>query len=340
MQNLSATILRIDSFGLVVTRMRYLVLLALWSGAVYGETVDEWLMRINYAASLNYQGVFIYVYESNLETMRVVHQVKGGVTRERIYSLNGAPREIVRDAEQVWCYAPEQQIGVRVYRKESRQNFPNILPRNLDHLSDNYDLRLGRKSRIAERPAQQILISPLDEYRYGYVLWADQETGLLLKAALVTRENVPIEQYMFTEVEIGGLIAVDDLAPNTAKEMLKWYAAEGNTQEPGYATLVKPGWEIGNVPEGFRISQQLKRMSPIRNRMMEHYVYSDGLAAVSVFIEKNDDSNTWPQVDGVNRIGAIHAFGRTQDGYNITVVGEVPPQTVDMIGMSVKKILQ
>jgi len=320
--------------------MRYLIALALWSGTVYGDSVDKWLMRINDAASLNYQGVFIYAYGSMLETMRVVHQVDGGVTKERIFSLNGAPREIIRDAEQVWCYVPEQQIGVQEYRKVPKQSFPDMLPLGLDRLGDNYALSLGREGRIADRPAQQILISPLDEYRYGYVLWADQETGLLLKAALVSSDNKPIEQYMFTMVNIGDPIDVADLSPHTARENLKWFSAEGDVQGPRYAALEKPGWEIRNIPEGFMISQQLKRMSPIRNSMMEHYVYTDGLAAVSVFIEMTDNDNAWTEMDGANRIGAVHAFGRTQDGYHITVVGEVPSQTVDMIGMSVIKILQ
>ncbi len=297
-------------------------------------------MRINDAASLNYQGVFIYVYGSTLETMRVVHRVEGGVTKERIFSLNGAPREIIRDAEQVWCYVPEQQIGVHEYRKVPKQSFPDMLPQGMDRLGNNYALSLGREGRIADRPAQQILISPLDEYRYGYVLWADQETGLLLKAVLVSSDNKPIEQYMFTMVNIGGPIDDADLSPHTARENLKWFAAEGDVQGPRFTALEKPGWEIRNIPEGFMISQQLKRMSPIRNSMMEHYVYSDGLAAVSVFIEMTDNDNALTEMDGANRIGAVNAFGRTQDGYHITVVGEVPSQTVDMIGMSVIKILQ
>jgi sigma-E factor negative regulatory protein RseB len=323
-----------------VAEVRYLIVLVFWSGTVYGNSVDNWLMRINDAARLNYQGVFIYAYGSILESMRVVHRAEGGITKERIFSLNGAPREIIRDAEQVWCYVPEQQIGVHEYRKVSKQGFPNILPQGLARLSSNYALSLGRTGRIADRSAQQILISPLDEYRYGYVLWADQETGLLLKAALVTRDNEPIEQYMFTEVNIGGPIDVADLSPRTAREKLKWFAVEDDVQEPQNVSLEKPGWEINNIPDGFMISQQFKRLSPLRNSMMEHYVYSDGLAAVSVFIEMTDDGNAWTPVNGANRIGAVHAFGRTQDGYHITVVGEVPAQTVDMIGMSVTKILQ
>lgn len=317
----------------------FVVLVLLGIASSRADTVDDWLMRINSAAiNLSYQGVFVYVYESRLESMRVVHRVNDGIIRERIYSLNDAPREIIRNNEQVWCYVPEKKIGVHEFREVSKQSFPNLLPQQLDSLSNNYELALGRVSRIAERLAQQILILPLDEYRYGYTLWADRETGLLLKSTLVDAERKPVEQYMFTEVKIDTSIPDIDLMPLTPKEDLQWFGVKDKNKEANYVIVDNPGWKIGSVPDGFRMSRQIKRLSPIREKMVEHYVYTDGLAAVSVFIEMVGD-NTQPQINGLNRMGAVHAFGHTQDGYQITVVGEVPPATVDMIGMSVTRIL-
>ena len=311
-----------------------------WAVSAHAVGVDKWLMKINDAAlNLNYHGIFVYAYDSRLESMRVIHQVDNGVVRERIYSLNDSPREIIRDAGQVWCYVPERKIGVHEFREASKQSFPNILPKRLDHLGNNYELTLGRVGRIAGRAAQQILILPLDDYRYGYALWSDKETGLLLKATLVDNDRNPIEQYMFTQVEIGTSIPDSALLPLTSKENLKWFGAESVGNEPKYSSVENPSWEVGSVPDGFEVSRQIKRMSPIRNQMMEHYVYTDGLAAVSVFIEMINDNNH-PQINGMSRMGAVHAFGRAQDGYHITVVGEVPSATVDMIGMSVSRISQ
>lgn len=315
-----------------------LVLTLLWFGIARAETVDDWLMKINNAATnMNYQGIFVYAYESKLESMRVVHQVNAGVVRERIYSLNDAPREIIRNDEQVWCYVPEKKIGVHEFREVSKQSFPNMLPQRLSYLRENYDISLGRVSRIAERPAQQILILPLDEYRYGYALWADLQTGLLLKSTLLDADQRPIEQYMFTQVSIDAKIADNDLLPLTPKEDLQWFGIKNENRGPNYAIVENPGWRIENIPQGFTVSRQIKRFSPIREKMMEHYVFTDGLAAVSVFIEMVGE-NAHPQINGVTRIGAVHAFGHAQDGYHITVVGEVPSATVDMIGMSVTKI--
>lgn len=322
--------------------MRYsrygVALTLLWFSSAGAESVDDWLMKINNAVvNLNYQGVFVYAYESRLESMRVVHQVNAGSIRERIYSLNDAPREIIRSDKQVWCYVPEKKIGVHEFREASKQSFPNILPQQIDRLSDNYDLALGRVSRIAERVAQQILILPLDEYRYGYALWADQETGLLLKSTLVDIKQRPIERYMFTQISIDTRIPDADLLPLTPKEDLQWFGIESENKESNYAMVENPGWKIESIPDGFKMSRQIKRLSPIRKKMMEHYVYTDGLAAVSVFIEMIGDK-AQPQINGVSRIGAVHAFGHAQDGYHITVVGEVPSATVDMMGMSVTRI--
>lgn len=324
-----------------VNFFRWLVYLILLSGSAHADSVDHWLMRINEAAAnLSYQGVFVYAYGPSLETMQVVHQVDAGVVTERIFSLNGAPREIVRDAEQVWCYVPEQKIGMHEFRQVPKQSFPNILPRRLGRLRDNYSLSLGREDRIADRAAQKILISPRDDYRYGYVLWADRETGLLLKAALVPNGQEPIEQYMFTRVSIGGHIDGADLTPKTGKEKLKWYGPYENSPATPYNDVADPRWVITDLPDGFEVSRQIKRTSPINQRVMEHYVYSDGLAAVSVFIEMLDGADNSPLIDGMSRIGAVHAFGRSVEGFHITVVGGVPSGTVDRIGMSVKKVLE
>lgn len=316
------------------------VWMLLWGGSAGAEEASDWLARINEAAiNLNYQGVFVYAYASNLEAMRVVHQVDAGAIRERIYSLNGSPREIIRDAGQVWCYVPEQKIGVHEFREVSTQSFPNILPQRLDALDQSYALTLGRVHRVAERMAQQIRIEPLDEFRYGYELWADHETGLLLKAMLVTKDKEPVEQYMFTQVTIGAAIPSSALEPITPKEDLKWFGPGNRAKEASYRTLVDPGWRVEKIPPGFKIARQIKRLSPIQKQMVEHYVYTDGLAAVSVFVEMTGDT-TERKINGVSRIGAVHAFGHSHDGYHITVIGEVPSATVDLMGMSVTRVSQ
>lgn len=302
-----------------------------------------WLMKINNAArELNYTGTFIYVEGHRIASMRVAHQVKDGAMRQRLYSLNGAPREVIRDDEQVWCYVPDKKLGVHEYRQVSKQGFPNLLPRGLEHLVKYYDVYLGAAGRMTDRPAQQVMVVPKDDLRYGYELWADQDSGLLLKAALLDDEKHPIEQYLFTNVEIGGDIDPESLKPVTPEGDLIWYGdakagTGGSNMSYEGGEMPTGNWIVGDLPGGFTLTRKIKRRSPMRSGMVEHYVYSDGLATVSVFVEEIDtDADPGARVTGINKMGAVHAFGRELDGHQITVVGEVPSQTVDSIGMSVR----
>ncbi len=298
------------------------------------EATRHWLMKMNDAArELDYRGTFVYVKQNQIEVMRVAHQSRSGVIRERIYSLNGAPREVVRDAEQVWCYLPDRRMGVHEYRQVSSNNFPNILPLRLDKLDENYKMKMAGKGRVADRKAVQIWILPKDEYRYGHDLWVDEESGLLLKASLMNADSEPIEQYMFTDIQIGIPIAEEDLAPRTRKQQLVWYGVNKKHEPENIQGEVN--WRAASYPDGFMLSHKLKRMSPTRKQMVEHLVYSDGLAAVSIFVEKLTDSVK--PINGLNTMGAISAYGTVIGEHQIMVVGEVPSETVNMIAMSVTR---
>jgi len=311
------------------------------SGAAFADTprdASAWLMQINNAASqLNYTGHFVYARGDHIESMQVIHRGRGADFRQRIYSLNGTPREVIRDANQVWCYAPDKKLGVHENRQATRQGFPNLLPSEVDHLGEYYEIRVGRAGRIADRPARHIEIVPRDDLRYGYDLWADQDTGLLLKAALLDNRGRAIEQYLFTHVEIGGAISDQALQPVTADNELVWYGdAEGGgvPVDGGPQALPMSEWGVKDMPAGFMLTREIKRLSPIKARMLRHYVYSDGLASVSVFVEALDD-DAQTRISGINKMGAVHAFGRVVEDHQVTVVGEVPSKTVDIIGMSV-----
>ncbi|MGA8259385.1 MAG: MucB/RseB C-terminal domain-containing protein [Arenicellales bacterium] len=304
------------------------------------EDGAQWLMKINNAArQLNYEGTFVYVQGNRVESMRVTHRAHGGSMRQRIYSLNGAPREVIRDDKQIWCYIPDRKVGVHEYRRVSKEGFPNLLPQAVDHLVKYYKVYKGAEGRLADRRAQQIMVLPKDDFRYGYDLWADEKSGLLLKAVLLDHDKHPIEQYLFTSVDIGGDIPESELEPVTPKDDLVWYGdAQGgdSSEESGSSSDMSAGhWVIGRVPAGFMLTRKIKRLSPMRARVVEHYVYSDGLASVSVFVQAIDKGDHRARINGINKMGAVHAFGREINGHQITVVGEVPSQTVDLIGMSV-----
>jgi len=309
--------------------------LFLWFISLLAEADDgayEWLMKMDRAArTLNYEGTFVYQHGDLLETMRIIHGVNDGTVRERLVSLNGGAREIIRNEREVRCYFPDKNSLVVEYRQADSKNFPAIFPQQLPDLSQNYVIQLGGTGRVANRPAQLVVIKSKDAYRYGYQLWADKATGLLLKADLVDSNGKIIEQFMFTQLNSGVPITAADLKPKSADKDSVWRREEGET-----SATTDSSWTVSQLPPGFKLSAHLMRNVSARKKPVEHLVFSDGLAAVSVFVEKVENARS--PISSSNRIGAIHAYGKIINQHQITVVGEVPATTIDMIGQSIKPL--
>jgi sigma-E factor negative regulatory protein RseB len=281
--------------------------------------------------SLDYEGTFVYQHGDRLESLRIVHKSGTGGVRERLVSLNGAQREIIRTDSEVRCYLPDENAALIEHRRAGDRNFPALLPDSLTVLKDNYNIRVGRQGRVAGRKTVSVHIKPRDAYRYGYMLWADEASGLLLKASLLDEHGGVVEQYMFTQVSIGKPIAESELSPQYPAKGIVWQRADS---EP--PTTAAGKWAAAKLPSGFSLSARMLRMLPAHKQPVEHLVYSDGLAVVSVFVERADDAATTNVLSGLTQMGAVHAFGKVIEGHQVTVVGETPALTVDMIGESVR----
>lgn len=308
--------------------LRLFFLLAVFFNAcaVAGDP-HEWLAKMEQAArTMNYQGVFVYHHGNSMQTMQIFHRVDNGKAQERLFSLNGSPREVIRTDDEVRCYLPEDNSILVEHRRAGNKGFPSILPERIGELDANYAMELARAGRVADREAQRIIVRPKDEYRYGYQLWADSATGLLLRADLLDAEGKMVERFIFTSIKTGIGIPDAELKPRLGNKSAVLYS--GESEGGGKA----PAWEA-QLPPGFKLTNYINRRMPKGQKAIEHLVYSDGLAAVSVFIEKADPQ---PAVKGPNRMGAVHAYAKVVDGQQVTVVGEVPAITVEMIGASVR----
>ncbi len=318
------------------------LLFAFASGNVLADDAQTWLTKIDRAArALNFEGVFVYRHDDKMETMRIVHGVNQGKVQERLVSLTGAPREIIRSDGEVTCYLPDENSVVVEHRRGPLQRrtpgkaFPSILPQQISDLAKNYDFQLGRAGRVADRDAQLISIKPKDGYRYGYELWADKATALLLRADLLDDHNRTVEQFVFTSITPDAKITATDLSPRLGKKTMVWHRSNGDNDTADQSK----DWVVERLPPGFTLSTRVMRKNPVLAKATEQLVYSDGLATVSVFIEKlsaDKDKSHEPKRNGVNHMGAVHAFMKVIDDHQITVVGEVPAASVDLIGQSVK----
>lgn len=305
--------------------------------ALAADAAHEWLIKINRAAgTLNYDGVFVYQFADQLQTMRIIHRADGNSHRERLVALSGVGREVIRNNLEVRCYLPDENAVLVEHRKPDDKGFPNLIPKSLADLRQNYDIKMGKISRVANRKAQSVIIRPKDGYRYGYHLWADTETGLLLKAYLIDHPGTIIEQFMFTQVNIGANIPDSDLEPQNKGKNYVWYRESAPDDMPLQGATK---WTAVGLPQGFSLSTRMQRKIANRELPVEQLVFTDGLSVVSVFIERIDDAggNTSRPagLNGLTAKGAVYAYGKRIDNHQVTAVGEAPSITIRLIGQSI-----
>ncbi len=278
----------------------------------------------------NYIGTFIYSSGHYIETSRIVHMLNQDGEHEKIEILDGSPREIIRNNDEMRCYLPESKTIV-AEKRWLRKVFPALLPEPLSNLNDNYIISKGEPERISDYECQVIVLEPKDDMRYGHRLWVDPHTGLLLKAAVVDKGHV-VEQFVFTQLKIGGEIDKEMLKSKYFAETAGWRTTNLVSSTMGNKKL---GWQVNNPPAGFKKIIEMKRNLSGKSTPIGHIALSDGLAAVSVFIEPMEKNSPPPAQGLFPGYGAINIYARIVADNMVTTVGEVPPATVMQIGNSV-----
>jgi len=284
-----------------------------------------WLRGIYRATErLSYTGTFVYQHGEQVETSRITRIVDASGVHERLEALDGTPREIVRVNEEVKCYLP-QTMTLKVDRQIDTRPFP-AMRADASELADRYTIRKGETERIAGYDCQAIVLEPRDNLRYGHKLWADLKTGMLVKAKTFNEKNEVVEQFAFTQLQIGGKIEKDQVKSRFAGKGRDWRIETAGVVP---VDLTSHGWLLRSLPPGYRKITEMKRSVGTRADV-GHIVVSDGLAAVSVFIEPlAGQLRQGPR--GLSRQGAVNVYTRTVDDYLVTVVGEVPAESVRLI---------
>lgn len=310
----------------VMTQLCALAALAGVTGSP--EDPSAWLDRMAHAVeNLSYQGTFVHITDgsNSVETMRIIHRVADGKVSERLISLNGG-REIIRNDDEVRCVLKgEKSVVVDRYDSPLRA----ALPVHREDLEDFYRFLVVGRESVIERPTRVIEVRPRDEFRYGHRLWLDEATAMPLRSALIDEQGDIVEQVLFTSISLDETIPDKELKPALETgQGYKWFVDNNGAGE-----VDNGDWRAESLPDGFRLT--VARTNATGEVEKEHYVYTDGLATVSVFVEQAS-SETSP-LKGVSTLGSANAYVTTIDGYQITAVGEVPPSTVEMIGASLRR---
>ncbi len=314
--------------------MRILVALLLALSAVAARADGNalsWLQRIHAASqNISYTGTFVYRSGDQAETLRIIHSVGRHGTRERLETLDGRPREIVRSDDEVTCYLPDIKT-VKIDKQTDHKVFPALLPENLQDIDEHYAVRTGPIERVAGRECQSIVLQPKDKLRYGRRLWADAKTGMLLKSQTLNEKDEPIEQFAFTEIRIGGKIKHSLLKSRFSTVSRAWHVEESGATQ---ASLAASGWRIDPELPGFKRITEMKRTQGGSSEV-GHVIFSDGLIALSVFIEPLANKTSMPP-PGLSHQGAMNIYSRKVADYLVTVVGEVPAESVKKLAESVQ----
>ena len=297
------------------------------------QSASQWLDSMSSALQvLDYDGTFVYLHDNRLEAMRIVHQASPGGEKERLIALTGSAREVLRDEKVVTCIMPDNK-SVMVGQSRPRQPFPDV-PEDLDSLSPYYQLRDAGEDRIAGRMTRVIDITPRDKFRYGYRFWIDKTNFMLLKFELKGVDGTAIEQFMFTGLKVGEGISPATLEPSLTGEGYNWFRQESGSKDPD-VDPVQPDWIVTLLPAGFKMTDSQRRRVRQGGEHAEHMVFTDGLATLSVYVEKVMANET--AFTGLSNMGAMNAFGSVLGDYQVTVVGEVPAATVQSVARSVAR---
>ena len=287
------------------------------------KTARQWLdAMVEAMQNLDYQATVVYSRENKIQMFRLTHQVRDGVIYENLQSLSNPLRKVIREADKVTCYFPDRRLRIE-YQSRSRSLLTSM-PSKWEGQEQYYRLELGQKGYMMGRPSQEILIRPLDEYRYGRRIWVDGGSYLPLKFELLDQQGNVLESLAVADLKLGSEERID---PSAYLRHEDWKTIERKEGEPVNR------WQLTRLPPGFRELYRSQRTGAGEGETVDHIVISDGLATVSVYIKENDGKAF--DSDNLKR-GGVSVFSRSIQDHVITVVGDVPMITVRLIGEGIR----
>ena len=294
---------------------------------VVRRTAADWLNRIHHAAQQqNYEGTFVYQRGTSVQSSRIAHYAtRNDGEFEQLESLDGKPRKLLRHNDELYTFLPERRLCI-VEKRQNKDSFPALLGASSEQVLSVYDPKLLGKDRVAGVDAEVIELDPKDSYRFAYKLWADAKSGLLLRAQTLDENAQVLEQISFSQLRIGVPVEKTAIAAGI-RNTAGWTVVRPPVQP---VDMAAQGWQMTPTVPGFHKIRELRRPMAARDAgdppiPVDQAVFSDGLAAVSIFVEPAE-KNT--RKEGSGSSGATHVLVKRYGDFWITVLGEVPQSTL------------
>ena len=294
------------------------------------RSVGEWLLRMHEASRRrSYVGTFVVSsYAGALSSARIWHACEGDVQMERVESLSGVPRAIFRRNDDVMTFLPESKVA-RSEKRESLGLFPSLLTGSDNSIPDYYGARGVGADRVAGHDADVVHVAPKDNLRYGYRIWSERKSGLVVKLQTLDTDGKVLEQAAFSELQLDAPVRMDRLAQMMA-------STDGYRVEKAdvvKTTAAAEGWSLKATVAGFKSMSCYKR--PASENTMQ-WIFSDGLASVSLFVEPYDRQRH-TQEGLFAAVGATQTLTHRIQDWWVTAVGEAPPHTLKAFALSLER---
>lgn len=279
--------------------------------------------------SLNYEGTVVLYKNSELDTIKFLHVVNAqGEAQEHITALNSPLRKVIRNTEKVLCIYPEARTMI-VDHLPLHRSFLMDFPVNPEVLKVNYTFMQIGEETIALQPAVIVAIKPKDTYRYSRRIWVGKENYLPLKYEVFGNDGKVLEQITFTDLNVNPALAVSFTELDTYQNP-ELSVQHIHQLQP--LPVDQAGFVLQNVPGGFKQIFFTRRKMHDHDELVEHMLLNDGLASISVYVEKNSA----PTVVSSKAAGAINSYTRQIGAYQVTAMGDVPAYTVRFVAEGVE----
>lgn len=280
----------------------------------------------------DYVGTYVHVRGDQIDTTRIEHLSTPNGAQERLTTLNGEPREIIRHGPHCECQWPQRKEVVF-------GDFPSVRPRlsgerfvDATALTTNYRIVGLGVSRVAGRACHLIGLVPHDALRYGYKLCVGDAAHLLLRMSIYNEDGLPIEHNFFTQLAQPGTVTdtvlppIEMGTPKTVPEGFK--VVEDRHVSPPAELSADEGWVVSPELPGYTVKSRVWRENPVTHHRFEHMVITDGLSTASVFVEDI------PEKQGLDPDAAkygMNIYVRQAGSMRVTVIGDLPMAAVKQI---------
>jgi len=286
-------------------------------------TVSDWLERLHAASRERaYAGTFVVTSGAEMAASKIWHICNGVEQVERIETLTGTPRVTLRRNDEVITFVSDQRL-VQRERREALRLFPDMLRAPDQRIETFYMARPVGAERVAGFDAYVVDFLPRDQLRHAFRIWSEKQTGLMVKMQTRTHDGRVLEQVAFTELQFDAPVSMDDLL-RQMNSTAGYTVLQPRMQPTGTQSL---GWTLNASVPGFQSMSAYARTEGAGNPSFQ-WVFSDGLASVSLFLETFDPQRHTNEKTAAD--GATHSISRKMGNYWVTALGEVPVETLSL----------